>query len=291
MLVVDSVILHLIALGRHYRQILDLYNTASQLSIDVAAGAAISSAFLGRVLGIHLRIYPVVILLLSVWIIYVGDHLLDVRGIGKGLLMPRRKIYLDHYWAIVVASATGLVLAGYLSLFLYPRVILGGVSLAILVSLYFPIKRIFPATKEPLCASLYCGGILLAPILNMDHSFTLNEIILIGQFILTVSLNLLIFSLFDYENDQIEGQKSFAIFFGKMITKQLIAVLVFLQSVLFLIPALVGSFNWAAYLVMLAMNLTLVSLFAFNGSDFAKNRFRQIGDAIFLLPLLYLVCQ
>ncbi|HEX8061295.1 MAG TPA: hypothetical protein VF473_10190, partial [Cyclobacteriaceae bacterium] len=53
------------------------YRTFNLLSLDVALGAVISAAFLGRILNVHILPQGYVLLGIIVWLIYTADHLLD----------------------------------------------------------------------------------------------------------------------------------------------------------------------------------------------------------------------
>lgn len=269
--------------------LLKLYRKLNQLSIDVAVGAAVCSLFFASVFNIHLRLIPILILVISVWSIYAADHLMDAKSIKLEQLTERRRFYLTHFKTILIVLDGGLILAGTMSLFLYTKVMIGGIILSVVVFVYFILKERMPGLRELFCAAIYSGGVLLAPLLNMNESFTVPGILVVVQFVLTVVLNLLMFSLLDHDDDEAEQQISFARHYGKGCTRKCIIIVSGLQYSLIVFSVLRFHNSIDAVLVILLMNIVLTLLFWFRPVFQKADRFRPIADGIFLLPLLYLL--
>jgi hypothetical protein len=214
---------------------------------------------------------------------------MDAKSIKPEHLTDRRRFYLSNFKAILFARNSALILAGTMSMFLYLRVMIGGIVLSAAVIIYFMIKERVPYIKELFCGAIYCAGILLAPLLNMTGALSGLSLLVILQFVLTVILNLVLFSLLDHDNDELEQQISFARYYGKKFTIRLIIIISIVQYVLigFSIIGFPDSIN--AVLVILSMNVVLTFIFSFRKLLQKSDGFRLIGDAIFVLPLFYLL--
>lgn len=98
---------------------------------------------------------------LCVWMIYVSDHLLDVR---RGLLYSSRHAFVArNRRALVPILAFALALAAALCFFLPWRIFIAGLGLSLAVLLYLAIvhrgrrlKRVLP--KEVMVALLFASG-------------------------------------------------------------------------------------------------------------------------------------
>lgn len=214
---------------------------------------------------------------------------MDAKNIKFQQLTERRLFYLSNFKSIHIAFGIALTLAASMSFFLYLKVIFGGLILSTLVLIYFILKDKVFGIKEVFCAALYSGGVLLAPLLNMNGSINAAGVLIISQFVLTVLLNLILFSLLDYENDVAEGQISFARHYGKDNTKRFIVFILSVQCVLIAFSFLWFHHNIYGVLVIFLMNAVLAFIFLFREPFQKSDRFREIGDSIFLLPSLYLL--
>ena len=122
------------------------YRKPSLLSLDVAAGAVISSAFFAR----HLRVTPVPWLQLAVlggavWCIYTADHLLDARRIKTSRVAERYRFHQQHWWVLfgfLVATAALTAVAALL--FLPGIVLVFGAALAGFMLVYFLLHHFLP---------------------------------------------------------------------------------------------------------------------------------------------------
>ena len=57
------------------------YHIINALSLDVALGAGVLSLVLGRYIGFRVPVMVLLALVISVWVIYTIDHLLDAKSI------------------------------------------------------------------------------------------------------------------------------------------------------------------------------------------------------------------
>jgi hypothetical protein len=109
---------------------------------------------------------------------------------------------------------------------------------------------------------------------------------LIGQFCITALINLLLFSLFDFVPDRVHQQHSFVTWFRPKATRLTIATLGILNMLVSV--AIMPSNIWLS-LVFLAMNIMLLCILIFPKKFVYKNYYRIMGDAVFLLPVFYLL--
>src|SRR5690606_1730538 len=81
------------------------YQYVNILSLDVAAGAVIGSAFFAHLFGAHVAPIVYVALALTVWVVYTLDHLRDARSI-PGVAATDRHRFHQQYFKVLM----GLVL-------------------------------------------------------------------------------------------------------------------------------------------------------------------------------------
>ncbi len=256
-----------------------LYRVLQHLSIDIVFGAVILLHFFSKTYNVSVA-WPAYILLgTSIWLIYTIDHLKDSKAAESG----KRERYIFHrknesslkYVVIVV-----LVLAG-VTLFFVPRsILIGGLVLVLFCFMYvlFQSKLARFGLKEIYISIVYTLGILVAPI-SLSHSFDVFSFVLL----LTISfLNLIIFSWFEYKEDQADSFSSIATLLGhERLFRLILTVLAIGFAIGFL--SIKESTLYSLYLIIVLVVFTLLS---FNPSWSGKrDRYRTIGDAVFLLPI------
>jgi hypothetical protein len=102
-------------------------------------------------------------------------------------------------------------------------------------------------------------------------------------FLFAALINLLLFSWFDRTRDKVDGRTSFVTHLGEDITVNVLYTLVILNVA---IAAYLGiaSSNQAGATVPLAMTLILAGILHFRDWFAIGDRYRLLGDAVFLLP-------
>lgn len=264
------------------------YHLISMLSIDIAVGAGVSSIFFARMFKVPIRVFPVAILILIVWVIYTVDHLLDVSKADIRTLSKRRQFHLLHQHTMIAFVIVCLSTVCILVFFLFLKVVVGGLVLLIISICYFVLKNRIKGLKEILSGVIYCCGILLAPTLNRVGSFTSYDFQTICAFAITVLINLVLFAYYDHSEDIREKHVSLATLIGIQATKRLIELMFSVQAIL-LTFLLRHSIDVYSVVIIILMNLVLITLFLFKEMFEMNNNFRPIGDAIFLIPVIYLV--
>jgi hypothetical protein len=261
-----------------------IFQYINTLSIDVSIGAICSALFFAKYF--HVSILPVGIasLGLTVWIIYSVDHLLDAKRIAHPASTFRHRFYQKNFLVLIVITTTACLIDFVLIFSIRRPVFIGGVILIGVVILYLALNRWWRIPKEIIIAFLYVAGVLLPSLAVTKLPTKEWPVILIVQFFLTALLNLLIFAWCDRNHDTADELSSFVLKFGDVKSKIAINV-VFATNILL---AIFSGFNRASILICV-MNVVLILLFV-KSDFFAKDdRFRFVGDAVFLLPILILL--
>jgi 4-hydroxybenzoate polyprenyltransferase len=169
--------------------------------------------------------------------------------------------------------------------FIRRPVIVAGVLLASLVFVYFLAQRYLVYVKELCGALLYTGGVVLAPLALAIHSLSVAHIILIMAFMLTALINLLLFTWFDHERDLQDKHQSFTTIFGAKATQTILSILFIVNASLSVLLIKDGVAKPA--FIIIAMNGILLFILLSKNFFSVDDRYRLLGDAVFLLPAVY----
>ena len=280
-------------------RIFSMYNPYRYLqafSIDISIGSVIGALFVAKYIGVTLDFFVLVELFLAVWLIYTFDHLVDSGSGDLELVTFRHKLHRrlsTSIWG--VWSFTLVVLLTLLFKIPNKTLIAGGI-LGLFVVIYFVLLK-FPEDrkiyhKELSAAVIYATGIFLGPLTIYQGYYTLDLWILYSEFLVLALANLLMFSVFEEAIDQRSGFHSLVKSIGILKTKYIVNVLV----ILLILASSMGMLFYrnepqifGAQLTILVMVLVLALIIANRKSLIINQRFRIIADAIFFLPILYIV--
>lgn len=263
-----------------------LYRYINILSIDVALGAMLSAAFFVHLVGFTILPAGAASLGLTVWVIYTVDHLLDALKLKTLASTVRHRFHQVYFWEMVVAVMVVLTIISTLLFFIRTEIFQSGIILFVLVVVYLVVHRFLNYLKEFLVAVLYTGGVLI-PALTRTASplqFLLSPECFI--FLIAALLNLLLFSWYEMKQDKVDGHPSFANYFGEQFTRNIIIILFTAQGIL-LVYLLSTHFGMES-IILFAMNAVLALLIIFPNVFRQLERYRLVGDAIFLFPGLVL---
>lgn len=253
------------------------------LSIDVAIGAVCSALFFGRVNHTHVDPVTAVVLALSVWVIYTADHLLDAGKIKSRAAALRHQVHQQYYRILrnAIIGVTGLV--AVLLFFLPEAVLLHGMALAVMVLLYLFFHPRLKGFKEICIAILYTAGVLVPSLKDLR---TLEEIpfALLAVFALTAFINLVMFSWYSQKEDLQDGHASIVTRMGNRSTQWLFYGLFLTVTLITILHAFA-----IPYLVLWIMNIGMVIIYMFPAYFAFAERYRIWGDAMFIIPILYLL--
>jgi 4-hydroxybenzoate polyprenyltransferase len=257
------------------------------LSLDIAVGAMICASFFAHVMEVEVLPQGLISLGLTVWMIYTADHLLDARKLEQEASTERHRFHQRHFKSLTLLLIVVALIDVTQIYFLRRKVFMDGLVLAFLVGIYFLVQQRIPFLKELLGTLLYTGGVVLIP-MSVNDQLSVSTILLILQFGITAWVNLLLFSWIDKPRDEKDKHRSFATTFGYRVTQGVlsflfvvIAVLVVIQSVFF--------FDMRAIAIITLMGIILLLIFWKRDYFEKEDRYRLLGDAIFLLPIFYLI--
>lgn len=269
--------------------LIKFYRLLNILSIDVALGAACCAAWFARLFEVSLRPQALIVLGLTVWIIYTADHLLDAKRTEGVASTERHRFHQQHFSFLLVALT--LAVAADLGFLFFVRqpVFKWGLMLSAVMVVYFLVQRFLKYLKELTVAIVFSCGVLLPSVAVAHKPIDFSMALIISEFMLTALLNLLLFSWFDRYSDNQDKRESFVTLAGENGSKRSIGAVFLLNGILltgsaFYFPVMTGNVA-----ILMLMNAILVFMLIWPNYFQRDDRFRIVGDAIFLLPIIYLL--
>lgn len=268
------------------REVIKFYGLFNILSLDVVAGAVISSLFFAEMYSVVPSVISLITLALSVWIIYTADRLLDVRDIKGEAASERHRFHQRHYKGLLYSVLVAVIVNVVLVFFMSPVIIRYGILLSGVVMIYIMFGKFLRILKELVVAVLYTAGVILPAIPENPPGIEMYLPILL--FFLIALINLIIFSWFERENDLKDKHNSIATLIDdyrirKILIGLFITAFLFSACIYFLqVPYLVSF-------VFVIMILILLVIFCYKNFFAGKNYYRVAGDAVFMMPLLYVM--
>ncbi len=257
-------------------------------------GGGIGALFIATYLGVTLSIFTLLELIVVIWLIYTLDHLLDAKTLFRKPVTFRHKLHWENS-TVIWRVWSFLLIVAFSFLFRLPimTLVYGGL-LVFLVTFYFISIKLSRKRqmyhKEIVAAVAYAAGIYVGPLSIYERDVSWDIWLLFLEYAGLALVNLLIFSLFEKDVDKHEEFQSIVLSIGYhkvMIITKILAGIILLTSVLCVFlnthnadflktQILVGCMDLALLLIILRKNL------------FSKNeRYRIVGDSIFLIPVLY----
>jgi hypothetical protein len=270
------------------RRVIQWYRLFNILSLDIVAGALLSALFFARLLHVDVLQYGLIALGLTVWVIYTADHLRDAWNIRGEASSARHRFHQLHFRTLVMFELIAMLADALVIFFMRKPLLVWGAVLAAAVFVYLVIQRYLRFLKEAFVACLYTCGVVLPSITITTDGISISHLLLTVLFGMIALLNLFIFSWFGYEQDKTDLQSSVVTSLGKIrvATGIWITALINLLLAVYLISR---DFYTDAVVILLVMNLVLFAVYAFSKNLFVNDRYRLIGDAVFLLPGIYLL--
>ena len=267
------------------------------LSLDVVLGACVGTVFVAKFLVVPIPFASLLALGLCVWLIYTADHLRDAYQLKRRVAHTARHRYHQTRFKAIAVAWTLVALLGLIVLFFLPlRLIYYGVGLVVAVAIYFvltqrtSLARWLP--KEFMTALLYTTGIFLPSLAAYAEPLYWNIGILFFQYFFLALANLLLFSWFEVEIDKQDRYESFALSVGRLLTHNIVLLCLSAVVITSLFMLLVVSTSFASLVAqgtILLMGLVLL-LIALRPTYFQHHqRYRFLGDGIFLLPVVSLL--
>ncbi|MCU0467879.1 MAG: hypothetical protein MUF58_04690 [Arcicella sp.] len=263
------------------------------LSLDVVLGAMISNIMFWKLNNSNTEIPKevVIILGLSVWIIYILDRILDNKN--STLIATERHLFHQKYqsilWLCITLSA---IVCAVLVFYIPEKIIYLGLTTALLTGIYlllitkFIPKKSFQHYKEPIIALVYTAGVWGTA---NTQQYTIISMTAGGIFLLIAFQNLLLFSISEFKNDN-----NFQNIASKLGIKKS-TFLFYLLSVMILSLSLYGTsilssdYPQKVFIIEISMSLILGFIHHFSHFFLINERYRWVGDGIFLLPLFIIL--
>lgn len=261
------------------------------LSLDVTAGAVISSLFVAKVFNVQLSLNMLFGLGIAIWLIYTVDHLLDGHFASNQPKNRRHAFHQRHKIKLLFLTCI-IFMLGLINLAYLPwETIELGLTLILFVLFYFGSLHLLKINKtwhkEILAAIIYTVGVFAAPLSQIDR-IDFQELFFLAQFFLLVITNLFLFPVYEYQIDRQDQLQSIVTTMGKVFVNQLILGMIIINSTLMLSDLIIDQ-SYQSTLILLSMNLVLFLLWKWPEVFQVNDRYRCLGDGIFFLPLIFLL--
>jgi hypothetical protein len=271
-----------------------LYRLLNLLSIDVALGACVMAIFIAGIFDVTIPGVTVLALGLSVWIIYTVDHLNDARNIPHASHTKRHYFHQDQFKTLRAAVIAGLFIQSILIFFLPSTIIIKGLFMIIIVMLYFLLLWFFKYRniyhKEIIISMVYTCGVSLPTLNLLDFDISYELLIIFLQVGSLAFCNLLIFALLEMKSDQLDHQSSIALTLGSSTTRRILYAILStgLMLAIFLFIFFENAHFKGAQIIFMLMYIVSLIILSFRWFRI-NERFRYWGDALFFLPMFYIL--
>jgi hypothetical protein len=276
-----------------------IYGMVRILSLDILAGVFCGYHFARLTLDCNCPSLTPLILCLTVWLIYTLDHMLDARDQKENSIKPVYRWHWDQRYALrPLWLLVGLVTIGLSLAYLPGKILLFGGITASLVVIYTIAHQGKPGThrkylfKEVWISILYTAGIWGVPLISKGSIHDISVLLTIVIYLVLVLVNVLLYSLYDYNKDRKESQHTLATRFGREATCHLLRLLIISALILILAAFLISDEQamMKFYIILLSMTAVLGVILIFPRFFGRHERFGMLADGAFLLPgLLVLI--
>lgn len=271
---------------------MEWYRRFHFLSLDIVAGALGMSLLAARLLDARPGWAWYACLVLTVWLLYTGDHVLDAwRHRKQGVRELHRFIF--HYRKPLLFAMGAVALAdSVVVLNTLPRELLRwSLALGGLVLLFYTLRHILRRNKlffvpgEFFVLLIYLAGTWLGPMVFRESPMGPVHWLLLLLVALVLVMNLGIISLYDVDLDSRMGITSLARILGAGRTRNLIlstaGAVVVLTLLLFMVYGLDPVSLYG--LIPLGMALLLLVVLLYPSRFRKKEAYRMSADAVLYL--------
>ena len=203
--------------------------------------------------------YWVLILAISVQIIYITDHILDVFQKKNLVLSERHRFIKEHLKLFMIVLFLLILVNVYLCLlFLNTSALLVGLGLCVVVFIYFYNNislKLIP--KEILTAIIYAAGICLIPLYYSISTSRLFEILyLMTGISICTFINLICNNLFEWNEDETNSENSIGLKIGFLFSERLLNLLYLISFSCFIL----SLFFIDVFVIEYSFSLAFISL-------------------------------
>ncbi len=275
-----------------------IYRTFHFLSFDIVLGALGSSALAMRLFHSHPGWAWWVSLAFTVWLLYMGDHVLDAwkhRKTSKRelhqFIFQHRRILLYAMGIITIADL--MLIFNFLeqALLQYALILAGFVLLFYAMRHIFKRNRVFFIPGEFFVMLLYMAGTWLGPFVTRVGVLQAPDALIVMMFAGVLIMNLGIISLYDIKLDSRLGISSLAHTLGRSSTKSLLLTTGVAIYLLLVLQFLVfGVDRHVQFALILSGMATILLLVLFLPSYFRHHDYyRWTADAVLYMGFLSLL--
>ncbi len=262
------------------RWLIDLFRYFRWLSLDVSVGAISVLYLLARSFQLSVSLAEFIALFSAIWSIYLFDHYKDGQAVN---VMVRRRLFYKARSVLILVLLFLALSAGLASVFFLPRMVqITGFWLAGICVFYVLLSRLFARLmlKEFMVASGFAVGVIL-PVWVRMGSVTVVGQVGFSLWLLALS-NLLIFACFEADEDRQEGFFSIGTLLPRSWVNRFAALsLIICVAAAAMFPDLPWSFRMFVLAGAVGLSFLMVSPRSFERNE----RYRLMGDGIFLLAL------
>ena len=272
----------------------ELYKYIQALSLDVAFGATVMSAFVAHFIGVFVPFSIYFSLFMAVWLIYTIDHLIDASKLKSDKATFRHSFHQKYFKQLTIFWIAMFLFGVFYSMFLpFETRKVGFIASALvivhLVLVYLLGSKISIFIQKELgIAFTYCVGIAVGPV-SLSDGLDGFGYFFMGQIFILALINLLEFSWFDRKVDKKQGHSSAVLNLGE----KLVVELIFFFFALFVLSLVLSFLFYPQYgrheMVLGLMGVVLFAIIAFQKYFASKERYRIFGDLIFMFPLIILL--
>jgi len=273
-----------------------IYHFIRIFSLDIVAGALAALAFSSSVMEISLPRSYYTVLGLVVWLIYTADHLMDgakTRGTSPS---ETHNFFNTYKIPIILVFVLALVFTFRLVLYrLDLSIIEFGIAPGFAVLIYLLLNRYYEKEskwffiKELWIAIIYSMAIWGGPLIYAGDVISPYQLLLIVSFGLIILSNVLIYSIFERDLDEKEGNRSLVIDFGLKFS----TILVYSSLAISFVLALIAFFflgGWAMHsLPIVLISSTLLAILIYPKYFARKKLYGKLADLVLFLFLLTLI--
>lgn len=279
---------------------MNIYRRFHFLSLDIVLGALASSTLAARLFHATPGWAWWVTLGCTVWILYMGDHLLDAwkqrktskRELHRYIFGNRRMLL----WSMGVVTVTDLMLIfNFLdnALLKYALILAGLVFLFYAMRHLFRKNRIFFIPGEMFVLLIYMAGTWLGPFVARGAELGTRDALIAIMFAGVLFMNLGIISLYDIRLDSRLGIASLAHTLGKKHTRNIMVAAGTAIYLLLVLQFLISGLDrYSQYAIIIAGMATILLMVLYLPSRFKRNDyFRWTADAVLYMGFLSLLVR
>ncbi|MDA0777642.1 MAG: hypothetical protein O3C19_01095 [Bacteroidetes bacterium] len=265
-------------------------------SIWVSLGSFSSYLFFSRIYEVKPNMLVALGLCLGVWFIYTLDHLLDALNLKENASTRRHTIHYVHQKRIKTILVFVAITLGIMA-FYVPKVYYTFCGLLVaLTGLHFLInylvsedaKRKF-FLKEVFIAFVVTLGFMLTPYIEAPcKKIFIEARFLFGVFYCINLSNLILFSYFDKEEDEMAKTISIASIYDDNTIKKFVYASLTLAMIWSAISLQSSEIELLHFFLFASMIITLFVIALFSTFFKTNDRYRFWGDFIYVYPLFVL---